>query len=445
MTITKAQAISALWSRGELSWKLRPEQQRLKDLIDASGRELVVPNIARKIGKTTTCSVYAIEQALRSKTHIRYATAFLTDLKDFLCPIFDLILADCPDALRPVWHASAKEYRFKNGSVIKLVGLDKNRNGLRGNIIDVLIVDEAAFVVNLEYLYRSVIIPATKDRPFKLIFPSTPPESPEHFWAKELVGKAKERATYVEMTLDADTSLAPEERKRLLDEVGGEDSPTAQREFFCKIIVDATRALCPPFAPRHIAPAVSEHVRWGLFGDTGGIKDKTVFLEVGWCHDTQQILFRDELSFPPGTPTTSIVAAVKERWGSDRTMVLDASGQLQIDYSAAGLPTTSPAKDDFAAGLLLLATTFHNNRATIDPRCELLIRTLEAGLLTRARTDYERTDSLGHCDAVAAAIYAIRGVDKVTDLRPKPRSEDVFRIHQDPPHISALKKLSYRR
>jgi hypothetical protein len=441
-----ARAVAALWKRGELNYKLRPEQQAIKALLDKSGRELVVPNVARKIGKTTTCVTWACEQGRKRKMHIRYATAFLSDLTEFLLPIIDMVIADCPEHLRPVYNQSKKTYTFPGtGSVIKLVGLDKNKNGLRGNIIDILIIDEAAFVSNLGYLYRSVIIPATKNRPFKLVFPSTPPESPEHFWASELVQKAKERGTYLEMTLDADESLAPEERKRLLDEVGGEDSPTAQREYFCKIIVDVTRAVCASFKPElHVRPVVAENVKWWLFGDTGGVRDKTVFLEVGYDHATQLVMFRSEYAVDRNTPTTNIIAGVKAKWPGNTNIVLDASGQLLIDYSSAGLPATLPAKDEFSAGLLLLLTTFHNNRAIIDPACSLLIRTLQGGLLNKQRTDYERTESLGHCDAVAAAIYGIRGADKVTDLRPKPKTENIFFIPKEPDHIKQLKGLTYR-
>jgi len=437
-------AVEQLWVRGNLSWKLRPEQQVIKDLLDKSGREIVVPNIARKIGKTTTCVVFAAEQAIKCRQHIRYATAFLSDLTEFLLPIIDLVLADCPEHLMPTYHQGRKTYTFPNGSVIKLVGLDKNRNGLRGNIIDILIVDEAAFVANLAYLYRSVIIPATKNRPFKLVFPSTPPESPEHFWASELVHKAKQRGTYLELTIDADKSLSPEERKRLLDEVGGEDSPTAQREYFCKIIIDATRAMCASFKEeRHVKPVTAEHVAWRLFGDTGGVRDMTVFLEVGFDLNTRLVLFRSELSFPRSTTTSDIIKAVKAKWPAHQSLIMDGPGQLIIDYSAAGLPATLPQKDDFGAGLLLLLSAFHNNQAIVDPSCELLIRTLKYGLLNKFHTDYQRTEALGHCDAAATSIYALRGVDRVTDKRPQPKREDVFFVSQDPPHVKALKGLTH--
>lgn len=445
--ISRDDALATLWSRGEISWKLRPEQKDLLRLIRTVAADLSVFNISRRFGKSTTCATYCVEEALRRTQHIRYATAFLTDLEQFIIPIFEWVLSDCPDEIMPQWLASKKVFRFPNGSVIRLIGLDKNPNGLRGNNIDILIVDEAAFVTRLDYLYRSIIIPATMKRKFKLIFPSTPPESPEHFWSKELIPKAQQRGTYVELTIDAISDLPPEERKRLLDEVGGEDSATAQREFFCKILVDASRAICPTFNKGlHVAPCHgTNYVQWGLFGDAGGVRDKTVFLFVGYDLATARVLIADELEFAPKTPTSTIVAAVKARWPDNKTLVLDAPGQLLIDYSSLGLPASLPAKDDFGAGLLLLANAFLANAVVIDPRCELLIRTLAGGLLVPNRTDYERTDALGHCDAAAAAIYGLRCVDRVTDLRPRPKREDVFFIPKDPPHIAQIKGLAYGR
>lgn len=443
--LTREDAVAELWSRGHLEWKLRAEQKMLLRILRGMPAGLSVPNISRRWGKSTTCATYACEEAIRLKQHIRYATAFLSDLEQFIIPIFEWVLQDCPDDQRPTWLASKKVFRFPNGSVIRLIGLDKNPNGLRGNAIDLLIIDEAAFVSRLEYLYKSIIVPATMKRPFKLIFPSTPPESPEHFWAKVLIPKARERNTYVELTIDDISDLPPEERKRLLDEVGGEHSATAQREFFCKIMVDATRAICPTFdAKLHVAScADTPNVRWSLVGDSGGVRDKTVFLEVGYDHVSGLVLVRSELQFPPKTPTSAIIAAYKAKWPDQLTLTLDGSGQLLVDWSAAGLAAGLPPKDEFNAGLLLLGNAFHNNQVRIDPSCELLIRTLAGGLLVPNRTDYERSDELGHCDAAAAAIYALRVVDRTTDLRPKPKREDVFFVPKTPPHIAQIKGLSF--
>jgi hypothetical protein len=437
--------LARAWRRGVLTWKLRPEQRRFKAEIEKSEKQLIVGNISRRWGKSFTLVLYSIEQALKKKQKIRYGAAFKTDLEEFILPAFELILEDCPEDLRPKYLATKQTWVFPNGSSIKLVGLDKNRNGLRGNAINIIILDEAAFIANLKYQYTTVIIPATaKQKNIKIIVISTPPESPEHYFV-ELISKAQTQGNgyYLCLTIDDISDLEPVERKRLLDEVGGEDSPTAQREFFCKIIIDATRAIAPSFNQRHIITAELEPIKWGLFGDTGGVRDMTVFLEAGYSHELGKAVIKDELWFPHGTPTSVIVAAVKERWPKHTTLILDASGQLLIDYSAAGLPAALPQKDDFDAGLLLLNTTFHNDRVIIDPNCQLLRRTLEGGMLNKQRTDYERSEALGHCDAAAAFIYALRGVDRVTDLRPKPNPEQVFRLHQDPPHIKQLKGLTH--
>lgn len=444
--ISKAKAIQILWKRGILSYKLRPEQKKLRDLIEAAPTDLAVFNVSRRLGKSTTCALYCVEQALRRRQKILYSTAFLSDLENFICPIFEWILSDAPIALRPIWKASKKEYHFPNKSVVKLVGLDKNENSLRGNNIDILIVDEAAFVKNLEYLYKSVIVPATMKRKFKLIFPSTPPESPEHFWSKELIHRSKEKGTYIEMTIDDISDLSPQERQRVLDEVGGEHSVTSQREFFCKILVDLNRTIAPNFnKERHVQSIIANHVHWMLFGDAGGVRDKTVFHEVGYDHNSGKVIFKDELYFESHTPTSEIVKAVKAKWKDCPTLILDAPGQLLVDYSSLGLPAGLPQKDDFAAGLLMLNNAFHNDKVVIDPKCKLLIRTLEGGLLNKTRSDYERSESLGHCDAIASAIYALRGVDRVIDLRPKPKRETVFFIPQEPENVKQIKGLTYRR
>lgn len=445
MSLTPTEIKNVLWRHGRLEYLLRPEQQKLRDLLEKAPTDLAVFNIARRFGKSTTCVVFCNEQALRKTQRILYSTAFLSDLENFLCPIFEWCLQDCPDSLRPVWKASKKEYHYKNGSVIKLIGLDKNPNALRGNNIDILVVDEAGFVTKLAQLYRSVIVPATMKRKFKLIFPSTPPESPEHFWAAELVPKAQDRNSYIHLTIDDISDLPSEERKRLLDEVGGEHSSTAQREFFGCIQVDSTRSVAPSFTKDHVQALEfnPDHIKWQLFGDTGAV-DKTVFLEAGYSHEIGKTIFRSELTFPTGTPTSIIVQGVKDKWGNGLSLTLDATEQLRIDYSSLGLPASFPKKDDFGAGLLLLNNELHNHRFVILPECKLFIRTLEGGLLTPNRNDYTRTESLGHCDYAATAIYALRGVDKQTDLRPQQDPNKVWTPpHLVNPHLQNLRKLGY--
>ena len=443
--IDRERARVELWRRGHLAWKLRPEQRRLKDQIEGSDKQLIVGNISRRWGKSFTLVLYCIEQCLKQLQRIRYAAAFKSDLEEFILPAFEAILHDCPPVLRPTYLASKQVWTFSNGSTIKLVGLDKNRNGLRGNAINIIVLDEAAFVAHLLYQYSTVIIPATaKQKNIKILVFSTPPESPEHYFI-ELMRKAQLQPNgfYMCQTIDDISDLDPSERKRLLDEVGGEESTTAQREFFCRLIVDATRSIAPNFkADIHVRAVEPPHIHWGLFGDTGA-RDKTVFLKVGYDHQTGLVIFRSEFSPPNRTPTSEVVKSVKERFPGQLTLQMDATEQLRVDYASLGLPSTMPLRDDFGAGLLLLNNTFFRHGAVIHPDCKLLIRTLEGGLLNKQRTDYERTETLGHCDAAACAIYALRGVDRLTDLRPRPDPSQVFTIKREPEIVRNIKGLGW--
>ena len=384
-----------------------------------SSATLAVFNISRRFGKSTVCAIFCVESAIRSKQHIKFATAFLTDLEQFICPIFDSIIDDCPEHLKPTWMPSKKEYRFPNGSVIKLIGLDKNPNGLRGRAIDILIVDEASFVSRLEYLYRSVISPATADRKFKLVFISTPPESPDHFWASHLIPKAKSEGSYVELTMADNIYYSKEEKERLYDEAGGLASANCQREYFCQIKVDTNRAIAPNFNKalhqQDYSPVST--VFWQFGGDAGGIKDKTVIHKFGWDHDLNKAVFYDELVLDKGTTTPKLISEFLSKWGP-QDLIFDAPGLTRLDFDSANITTIFPKKDDFSSTLLFFNQFFYLDQIIIHPRCKLLLQTLEGGLLTPNRSDFERHPIYGHADAIMSAIYCLRGLDK-RDTRKK--------------------------
>src|ERR1039458_7040342 len=159
-------ATRELWKRGNLSYKLHSGQEKIKNALRASTKKLFVANCARQFGKSYELCTETLELAIKKpKARIKYGTAFLADLIEFIMPNYETILEDCPSQLRPIYKAQKAKWIFPNGSEIKLVGLDKNPNGLRGNTIDMIIVDECGFVERLDYLYKSVLVPATMHRP----------------------------------------------------------------------------------------------------------------------------------------------------------------------------------------------------------------------------------------------------------------------------------------
>lgn len=425
-----------LWRREQGTWMLRPEQVKLKSGLEREDVQLAVFNICRRLGKTFVAVLYSVEEAERKKQNIRYGCAFLTDLEEFVLPAFDIILEMMPPESRPFYRQARKVWSFKNGSRIKLVGLDKNPNGLRGNAINKIIVDEAGFVRNLRRIYINVIVPATaKQSGIKVIFLSSAPEDPEHYFV-ELMQKAQTQANgfYAELTIDEISDLSPAERKRLLDEVGGEDSDVAQREFFCKIIIDASIALCKEFDEAKVVRPLTapKYCKFWLAGDVGGVRDRTVFHLLTYDFERAKVMFLDEREFPNETGTTVWVKAVREMEGATADpatgkMVggrklsrhVDCPGQLQVDLMADhGFACSLPRKDELDATIAQVRTAFIKGQVEIDPKCRLLILTLKLGTLNKKRTDLARTEALGHMDAFMSGAYGIRHANKSNPFPP---------------------------
>ena len=432
-----------LWKRGLISTVyLRPHQRTLYQKLVDTIRDIIVPNISRRFGKSTTCVLYCIEQAIKKKQDIRYATAFLTDLEGFIKPIFDDILSGCPEELRPRYLSSKKLFIFPGGSTIKLVGLDKNPNGIRGNAIDILVIDEAAFVKNLEYLYKSIIIPATADRNFKIIFPSTPPVDPDHFWALTLIPKAKARDTYLELTLDDNTHLDEKEKDRLLEEIGGRESAIAQREFFCKIVRDPELMVAPEYDKElHVKKLTLPKFYKPLSTiDFGGSMDKHGLVITYWDFDRAKFcIYRDSL-LDKNTGSNVIKEAAYDiekdvNWpGGTVSRVGDAPEQLRIDLTIDGFHCRAPKKEkgSLEANINAIRLAFINNEIEIDVSCKKLILTLEFGTWLSSKKDWKRTDELGHLDLFAALLYAYKHKDK-SNPYPKHwgRSMDNFEARQE--------------
>jgi hypothetical protein len=55
----------------------------------------------------------------------------------------------------------------------------------------------------------------------------------------------------------------------------------------------------------------------------------------------------------------------------------------------------------------------------VHPRCTFLLATLKAATFNKTRTDFNRTQALGHMDAIAAATYGYRSIDKTTNPIPR--------------------------
>jgi hypothetical protein len=251
---------------------------------------------------------------------------------------------------------------------------------------------------------------------------STPSPNISHPLHTITIPKTQIAGTFFKFTIWDNPLLTKEEIQQEIDELGGEKSEHCQRELFCNIIRSNSLVAVPEF---DISKNVKEMDRpshsfkW-VSGDFGGVRDKSVFhlMEYDFKNDTTVCL--DERVYNRGTPTSQIVAEIKQmekQWDADTEMrYIDCPGQIRVDLSKDHdfhLSILKKEKGSFEAGLNQLSVAFRQSRLVVHPRCKFTIVTLETGMLNEQRSDFARTEDLGHCDAIASLSYGWR--HKITE------------------------------
>jgi len=437
--ITKDQIKKEFWYRGRLHWKLHAGQKVVKKLYDSVETQLFVANISRQFGKSFWAVTEALSMAIKKpKSQIRYGAAFHTDLTEFIIPAFDKILEDCPPAIRPVFKKSGTVFVFPNGSRIKLVGVDRNPNGLRGNTLDLIILDEVGFISNLNYIYLSVIIPATMHRPnAKIIMISTPPATPAHAFI-DYCQKAQAQGSYVELDIYKNPMITEGTIKRLMDESGGEHTTTWKREYLCQMITDSDLAIIPEWTDDLIQEIPrDEFFRYyhKYVGMDLGVKDFTAAIFGYYDFKRASLIIEDEFDTSKegsSINTEMIVDLVrnkeKELWGDGEDgkpfepfrRVADNNWPLLInDFSHLhNLTFIATSKDLLEAMINELRILIQNKRLIVHPRCHKLIGSIKFGVWNKHKKLFARSTLYGHFDHLAALIYLVRNL--ATNSNPIP-------------------------
>lgn len=430
---SETQIVRELWRRGEIKELLLHEGQlKIREMIDRLPGQFIVLNISRQWGKTFGAVAYAIEFAQKNpRARIRIGAAFESDLTEFIEPAFETILSTCPDRLRPRFIQHKKRYRFPNGSDIKLVGLDKRPNGLRGNTIDLIILDEAGFIRRLNYLHDSVIVPLTTHRPnARIILQSTPPESPDHeFW--DFVDRAKLNGAYAEFTIDENPMLGPDDIRRLEERLGGRHTTAFRREYLCQRIIEEERAIVPEWRPEfEYAKDFKDdplYAFWHKYQalDIGVQRDKTVDL-FGFYNFRESCLYIEHDLDISGTKTTTDLIenelTKKEAeigYQTTYRRIADNSHPLLLnDLSARGIHFAATDKAKLHEMVGELRVWVRMGRLRVHRRCLQLLGCLSGGIWNEKKTEFERSKVFGHYDALAALIYLVRNIDQHTNPVP---------------------------
>lgn len=239
--------------------KLKSVQQEMFRLFMSytKGRKFVI-HCSRRLGKTYLLCALAIIFALsKPNAQIRYASVTQKAVRKMIHPIMKELLSLLPQSLRPKWNSQEGAYVFSHGSMIHVAGVNNGHaDDLRGTAADLCIVDEAAFVDELEYLVDSVLVPQLITTKGKLIMASSSPLSPAHQFAS-YIQDAQLNGYYAAYDIDKG-GYSTEVVEEFLKEAGGRSSTTARREYFNELIVDDQMSIVPEWADSFIQEPVKD-------------------------------------------------------------------------------------------------------------------------------------------------------------------------------------------
>lgn len=419
------------WFRGNLSYKFHTTQKKIDQAYKSSKGQLFVGNCSRQLGKSFWAAIKAVETAIRiPNAQVRYGSAFHSDLTQFIIPTFIKILEDCPPTLKPTYKTSGSSFIFPNGSRIRLVGLDKNPDSLRGNTLDLIVLDEVGFVDTLDYVYKSILIPATTHRPnAKIIMISTPPSTPAHPFM-DYVQRAEAEGSYAKFTIYDNPLINESTIERLMKEAGGKDSTTFRREYLGEFITDSDLAIIPEWSDDHAKalekdefyPFYHKYVAMDL-----GVKDFTAVVFGHYDFKKATLFIEDELVLNGPTLTTdklkeSIITIEESLWAKQKPYrrISDNNNLMLLQdlTTLHNLPFMPTNKDTLEAMINEVRLLVKAGRIIISPKCKLTIGSLKYGVWDSKRSGFARSSTYGHFDCLAALVYLVRNLDKHTNPIP---------------------------
>ena len=441
MSITREEAIEALWEQGVLDWKLTEPQRLIKKGILDDVNKTSVVLCSRRLGKTYLVLSMATEICIQKPFAIvKYAFPKQNMAKKMLMPVFRKLFDDCPAHIKPEFMVAEKVWRFPNGSEIQISGTDNGGfDNLRGGDADLCIVDEAGFCDDLTYGVRSVLSPSTKITKARTILVSTPSRHEGHEFIQEWVlpyqseDRIKVFTIYDNPNFNAEAIKEAEEEYPL-----GTQDIMFRREYLCEIVRSADNTILPSFNSEAELEIVSDQYTRPVYYDPyvsfdiGGV-DLSALLFGFYDYENACLVIEDEIVVD-GTTNTEVLAKMiheKEKilWENplDKSQiapfmrVIDTNNKILATdlLKLHGLLFSPVKKDKRQAAINSLDVAIARREIMIHPRCKHLIYHMKMAEWNKAQTDFKRLKDTpggkirgGHADCLAALIYLHRSIIK---------------------------------
>lgn len=417
-----------------------------------------------------------------------YVAPVESGIEEYIKPILQTVFNTCPTDLLPAYRDSSLIYPNESRTLLKGCNMRQYRY-MRGQKLAFASVDEMATIDDLQSAVDDVLFPAVWDSHGRMVLSGTPPPIPSpdnpvmRYVAIAKAGGAYWHASVYEAGYTADqiaealretSKGAIGEREsyeivKLCDPANGLSIPTIYgqaerlgvskdaltvflREFMAEYIRDESVVIVPEFNETdHVRPAERPAYYDLLYKASGadlGVAHKTVEV-FGWYDFPRGKVVIASMFWLQGADVrTDNFArahwdcvrrlgwgnAKRESFWSDNSnlmLINDLAHGVRSDknpevYIIEPIAINPTDKENLAEWLNLIRILFRNNGIEIDPSCTLLIATLNGAFWKDAqKKDFGESPLLGHMDALAAAIYFVRNLNR--ELNPFPANYDIVR------------------
>ena len=438
--ITKEAAQQALWRQGILRWMLDDNQKEFYDAFyKCTGLKFVL-NCSRQIGKSYFLCVLAIEHALRIPDgELKYSAPTQKQVKKIIFPLFKQILKDCPEDLKPNFHAQEQQYEFKNGATIVIAGMDSDRaDNLRGSRAHLGIVDEAGFSSSayVTEMVQGVLLPMTLTTGGKLVIASTPPKTPHHAFQKYYTAALAE-GNALHRTIYDNPRLTSETIDKYKKESGGDNTTYWKREYLAQFVIDKEIIVFPEFSERAQAEIIVDKYERPKYFDyytaiDVGIRDATAVLFGYWDFLNTKLVIEDEILLHGVLEVRTDIIAAKVRLKEEEHFgkkepyfrISDIDLLLINDLDKIHNLKFHPAKKgnySKEAGVNEVRLMINTRQLVINSRCKHLAAQLESCIWDTKHEKFDRVEGMYHFDAVDALIYIVRGLRRNKNPYPADR------------------------
>jgi hypothetical protein len=406
-------------------WYLNKDQLVLYEMC--CDKKKVVCNCHRRFGKDTTALTYAFERAMTEPIIIRYGGVSQLQCFDVLAVILEHIYYKAPH-LKPKlknpieWPSGARMFLFGNKDQAEC---DKGR----GSECDLVIASEYGFWRHQpSYMLKSVLGPQLADRNGSLIIVSTPPEDLTHPYIEEIAESEIKGNLFRWDVKDSlrSGSMSESRHKAIIERCGGTDSDAYKREYLLSLVANKSRLVIPEGQLEELyigSQPRPEYFHWFMVCDLG-LKD---FFAALWGYvDFKEARLVIVKEFVANYLSTSEIAKECKRIEAELNTPIefrrlgDSSDPQQLydlskdhGYAISGIVKRSKMNNQgFRESVLNgLRVAISQGKILMEPDVQNTRIQLKYGIWNEKRTDFERTEKLGHLDALMALAYMVDNAD----------------------------------